>query len=294
MGKTGFYIFYGVNWIITLLPLRILYIFSDILFLFLYYFPSYRRDIVTENLKNSFPEKSPEEIAAIGKKFYRHLADLIVETLKLTHLSNEELKRRFKINNPEFLKKLYDSGRDLAAVHSHYNNWEWASCLPLYTDYKTVAIYKPLQNNHFNLFLNSLRMRNNTVMTPMNHVIRDIIENKKKNIRTYYGFASDQTPALPDIKYYTDFLNQETPVFLGIEKIAEKYDMSVVFINVQKEKRGVYNLTVELLFEQTKGLPEYLVTNTHVKRLEELIREKPEYWIWTHRRWKYKRQETNG
>ena len=108
-----------------------------------------------------------------------------------------------------------------------------------------------------------------------------------------YGFMSDQTPAKTLIEYYTDFLNQETPVFLGIEKIAAKYDMAIVFLKVQKFRRGYYNLTIELLFESTKNLPEYMVTNTHVKRLEELIREGPEYWLWTHRRWKYKKEVIN-
>lgn len=288
-----FYIFYGVNWIITLLPLPILYFFSDILFVFLFYFPKYRRKIVYENLKNSFPDKSPEDIARIEKNFYKHLADLFIETLKLTHLSNKELKRRFTIKNPELLKRLYDSGRDLVVVHSHYNNWEWLVCLPLYTDYKTISIYKPLENKNFDRFLNTLRTRNNMGLTPMNHVIRDIVENKRKNIRTLYGFIADQTPALPDIKYYTKFLNQDTPVYLGIEKIAQKYDMPVVFFNVQKLKRGFYCLTVELLFEKPVGLPEYTITNAHVMRLEEIIRKNPEYWLWTHRRWKYKKQHLN-
>jgi len=289
MGKIGFYIFYGINWLITLLPLRILYIFSDILFIFLYYFPSYRKKVTIENLRNSFPEKSSEEIALIARKFYRHLSDLFIETFKLTHLSNKELKKRFNISNPELLEKLYNSGRDLVVVHSHFNNWEWLVCLPLYTKYKNVSIYKPVQNKMFDRFLNNLRSRNNMGLTPTNNVIREIINNRRKNIRVLYGFIADQTPAKPDIRFYTSFLNQETPVFLGIEKIALKYDMSVVLFNVRKIRRGYYNLTVELLFERTRGLPEYKVTETHVKRLEEIIRENPEYWIWTHRRWKYKK-----
>ncbi len=136
-------------------------------------------------------------------------------------------------------------------------------------------------------------MKNHAVLAPMNLVVRKIIENQSKNIRAYYGLVADQTPAQAEIRYYTPFLNQETPVFLGIEKIALKYDMSIVFFNVRKIRRGFYNLTFELLFERTAGLPEYKVTETHVKRLEELIREKPEYWIWTHRRWKYKKPAIN-
>jgi KDO2-lipid IV(A) lauroyltransferase len=291
MGTIGYYIFYGVNWIMTLLPLKILYIFSDILFLFLYYFPSYRKKIVAENLRNSFPEKSENELALIGRKFYRHLADLFIETPKLTHMSNKELKKRLTVSNPELIENLYDSGRDVAVVHSHYNNWEWlGACYPLYTRYHTVSVYKPVQNKLFDSFMNNLRTRNNAGLAPMNLVVRKIIENQRKNIRTLYGFMADQTPARTQIEYYTMFLNQETPVFLGIEKIAAKYNMAVVFFNVQKVKRGYYNATVELLFEETSGLPEYKVTDAHIKRLEEIIRKKPEYWVWTHRRWKYKKQ----
>jgi KDO2-lipid IV(A) lauroyltransferase len=289
MGTIGFYVFYGINWIVTLLPIRVLYIFSDILFLFLYYFPSYRKKVVATNLKNSFPDKSPEELASIERRFYRHLADLFVETLKLTHLGNKQLIRRFSISNLELLNKLYEDGRDLAVVHSHYNNWEWMVCLPLYTKHKNVCIYKPLQNKLFDRFLNNLRSRNNMGLTPMTSVIREIADKRKNNVRALYAFIADQTPAKPDIRYWTTFLNQETPVYLGVEKIAAKYDMAVVFFNVQKIKRGFYNLTVELLFEHPAGLPEYLVTETHVKRLEEIIKEKPEYWVWTHRRWKHKK-----
>jgi Kdo2-lipid IVA lauroyltransferase/acyltransferase len=293
VGAVGFYIFFVINWLMTLLPLRILYVFSDFLYLLLYYFPSYRRKIVKQNLMNSFPEKTVKELVLIEKKFYRHLADLVIETLKLTHLSNKELERRFTLSNPELLERLYDAGHDLAIVHSHYNNWEWLVCIPRYTRYKLIGVYKPLQSKLFDRFMNKHRTRYGSVPTPMKHVIRDIVENRKNNIRAMYGFVADQTPAKPDIRYSTEFLNQDTPVFLGIEKIAAKYEMAVVFFNVQKIKRGFYNLTVELLFEKTKDLPEYLVTNTHVKRLEKLICEKPEYWIWTHRRWKYNKSNIN-
>jgi Kdo2-lipid IVA lauroyltransferase/acyltransferase len=294
MGTIGFYIFYAINWIITLLPLKLLYIFSDILFLFLYYFPSYRRKVVAENLRNSFPEKSDREIASIERKFYRHLADLFVETLKLTHMSNKELKKRMIISNPEMFDRFYDSGRDLVVIQGHYNNWEWlATCLPLYTKYKVVGVYKPLQNKMFDKFINNYRLRNNAELAPMQMVVRKIIENQRKNIRGLYGFVADQTPARNLIEYYTDFLNQETPVFLGIEKIAAKYDMPVVYLNVQKVRRGYYSMTIELLFDNTRGLPKYMVTDRHVKRLEQIIKENPEYWLWTHRRWKYKKPVAN-
>jgi len=290
MGVIGFYLFYAVNWIITLLPLRVLYIFSDLLFVILYYFPSYRRKVVSANLKNSFPEKSAEELAATEKKFYRHLADLFIETLKLTHMSNKQLLRRFTFNNPELMERLYKEGRNVVLVHSHYNNWEWLGArLPLYTNYNSVGVYKPLRNKLFDRFLNNLRSKNNLELAPMSGVVREIIKNRKNNTLSFYGIIADQTPAKRDIKYWTNFLNQETPVYLGPERIVVKYDMALVFLNVQKVKRGHYSLTSELMFEHTAGLPEYLITETHVKRLEEIIREKPEFWIWSHRRWKHKK-----
>jgi Kdo2-lipid IVA lauroyltransferase/acyltransferase len=294
MGTAGYYILYGINWVITLLPLRILYLFSDILFLCLYYFPSYRRKIVAKNLAKSFPKKSASEIAQIERNFYRHLADLFIETLKLTHMSREQLTKRMTVTNPRVIEDLYNSGRDVAVVFSHYCNWEWLStCFPLYTKYRCVGIYKPLQNKMLNKFVYNIRTQNNGELAPMQLIVRKIIENRNQNISGLYGFITDQTPARTLIEYYTDFLNQETPVFLGLEKIAAKYDMSVVFFDIQKVKRGYYSLTIELLFESTKDLPKYMVTDTHVKRLEEMIIRKPEYWLWTHRRWKYQKEPSN-
>ncbi len=292
MKYIAYYIFFCINWIITFLPLGVLYLFSDFLYLLLYYFPSYRKKTVEENLRNSFPEKSARELADIERKFYRHLADLFVEALKLTHISEKSIRKRFILSNPGLLRDLYSSGRDLVVVHSHYNNWEWLACLSLYTDYKVVSIYKPLHDKLFDSFLNRNRTRFNVGLTPMNNVVRDIVNNRKNNIRAMYGFIADQTPAKPDIHYWNEFLNQETPVFLGIEKIAAKYNMPVVFFNVQKKSRGYYEMSVELLFDNPSGLPEHLITDTHVRRLEKLITEKPEYWIWTHRRWKHKREMT--
>jgi KDO2-lipid IV(A) lauroyltransferase len=290
MGAIGFYLFFGFNWVITLLPFRILYLFSDLMFLVLYYFPSYRRKVVATNLKNAFPEKSEDELLKIEKRFYKHLADLFLETLKLTHMSSKTFKKRLIVTNPEVIKRLKEKGKDIVAVCGHYSNWEWMAAIPLFTDIKCVSIYKPLKNSHFNRFLNHLRNKHGMVLAPMSNIVREIIADRSKGIRTLSAFISDQTPAITDIKYWTQFLNQDTAVYLGAEKIAAKYDMAVVFLNNQKMKRGYYQITLEVLFENTAGLPEYTVTESHVRRLEELIREKPEYWIWSHRRWKHKRE----
>jgi Kdo2-lipid IVA lauroyltransferase/acyltransferase len=293
MGAIGYYIFYGINWIITLLPLPVLYIISDILYLVLYYFPSYRRKVVATNLKNSFPEKTEEELKSIEKKYYRHLADLVIETFKVTHMTKAEQRKRFTYSNLEIIDKLQEEKRDIIAVLGHYNNWEWPTLLPYYLKYKIIIIYKPLQNKYFNRFINNNRSKFGIVLTPTSQIIREIVNYKRNNINTLSVFISDQTPPKGDIKYWTTFLNQDTPVFTGVEKIASKYDMAIVFFHIQKVKRGHYNLDIELLLDHTAGLPEKLITEAHVRRLEEIIREKPEYWIWSHRRWKHKRPVEN-
>ena len=293
MAAIGYYLFYGINWIITLLPLPVLYIFSDFLYLVLYYVVSYRRNVVATNLKNSFPEKTDKELKIIEKKFYRHLSDILVETFKSTHMTRANQKKRFTYSNLEIIDKLREEKRDIIAVLGHYNNWEWPTLLPYYLKYKTIIIYKPLQNKYFNRFINNHRSEHGIVLTPTSQVIREIINYRKKDINTVSVFISDQIPSKGDIKYWTTFLNQDTAVFTGAGKIASKYDMAIVFFHVQKVKRGYYNLNIELLFDHTEGLSEEVITEKHVRRLEEIIKEKPEYWIWSHRRWKHKKPVEN-
>jgi KDO2-lipid IV(A) lauroyltransferase len=294
MEAVVYYLFYAFNWVVTLLPLRILYIFSDIIFPFMYYFPGYRRNVVRTNLKNSLPGKSEKEIKLIEKKFYHYLCDLFMETFKLTHMSNEQLMKRFPLSNPELLDRLYNEGRDVVAVLGHYGNWEWLVCLPLYTKLQIISIYKPLRNKHFDKYMINNRSKNGMVLTPMQNVIREIINNRKKSTRALYTFITDQTPPKGDVKFWTRFLNQDTPVYLGAEKIASKYDMAVVFFRIECIGRGHYEFTIELLFEHSTGLPDHLITETHVKRLEEIILANPEFWIWSHRRWKYRREDIDG
>jgi KDO2-lipid IV(A) lauroyltransferase len=293
MDAIGYYIFYGINWVITLLPLRILYVISDFIFLLLYYFPSYRRKVVATNLKNAFPEKSAKELKSIEIGFYRHLADTFIETFKLTHMSDKEQVKRFSYSNIQVIDKLREEKRDIIAVLGHYNNWEWPTLMPHYLKYKIIIVYRPLSNKYFDRHIYKQRSKDGIVLTPTSMVIREIINNKKNNINTLSVFLTDQTPAKSDIKYWTTFLNQDTAVYTGVEKIASKYDMAIVFFHVQRVKRGYYNLDIELLMDHTKGLPENLITETHVKRLDEIIREKPEYWLWSHRRWKHKRPVEN-
>jgi KDO2-lipid IV(A) lauroyltransferase len=209
-------------------------------------------------------------------------------------MSGRQIRKRFQVENPEVLSRLKAEKKDIIAVFGHYNNWEWTIGIPYYTDYKCITIYKPLKNKYFDKFINGLRRQYGVFLTPMSFVLREIIDGRNKGINTLYGFISDQIPSREDINYWTRFLNQDTAVFLGVEKIAAKYDMAVLFFWHQKIRRGYYKMKIEVLFEHAAGLPGHLITEAHVKRLEEIIREEPQYWIWSHRRWKYKKEQPDG
>jgi KDO2-lipid IV(A) lauroyltransferase len=243
---------------------------------------------------NAFPEKSLKEIISIEKKFYSHLADLFVETMKLTHMSERELRQRFVIKNLELLDRLYENKKDIIAIMAHYNNWEWLTILSPQTRYKTISIYKPLHNKWFNNLVNSFRTKYGMVLTPMQAIVRELVKDRAQGINTLSAFINDQTPPVHELKYWTRFLNQDTPMFMGADKIASRYDMSIVYFHVEKIKRGYYQLNIELLFENTAGLPENIITETHVKHLEKIIRAQPQYWIWSHRRWKHKKPVANA
>ena len=294
MNAVAFYLFYSLVWTITLLPLSVLYLISDLLYLILYYIVGYRIKVVRTNLKNAFPEKTGSERKSIEKRFYRHLSDMFVETVKLMHLSEKELRKRLVITNPELLSRLFSEGRDVIAVLGHYSNWEFLTILPKLSDYTIISVYRPLKNKYFDKLIINLRTRYGHVLSPMSSVIRDLIRYKKDNRRTFTALLSDQTPAKVDIHHWTKFLNQDTAVYLGAEKIATKYGMAVVFMNFKKVRRGYYAITFELICDNGADMPEYVITEAHVKRLEEIIREKPEYWIWSHRRWKHKREPSDG
>jgi len=289
MKAIGFYIFFGINYLITLLPLRVLYLFSDFFYLVMYYVAGYRRKVVAANLRNSFPEKSEAERIQIERHFYKHLCDLIVETLKVTHMSPGQISRRLIVRDPAGVDRLYMEGKSVIALCSHYNNWEWFSAVPLVIPYRVLSIYKPLTNKYFDQFVMDLRIKFGMLLSPMQNILRDLIKFRNEKILTISGFIADQTPPPDEHAYWTTFLNQETGFFRGAEKLAVKYDMPVIFVKTTKIKRGYYEVDFEIItYQPGKEAPGF-VTSRYAEMLEAVIREKPEYWLWSHRRWKYKK-----
>ena len=274
-------------YLLSLLPFWFLYLIADVVFIILYYITGYRRKVVQENLRNSFPEKTAQERADIERKYYHYMADLMLETVKSVSMSRRSVEKRMICTNPELLEHYFGKGKSILAAAGHYCNWEMA-CLSFgfLTDKKRMIVYKPQSNEVFTDFFNRTRSRFGATMISMRQTLRKMIE--FKNELTFTVLASDQTPTLQDAKHFVTFLNQPTAVFLGIEKLTKVVDCVVVFYRIDLVKRGHYTYTFVPLVEEPEKTKPFEITEIHVRYLETLIKEKPEYWLWSHRRWKIK------
>ena len=283
-------IFYGFCWLLALLPLCCLYLFSDLLYLLVYYVVRYRRVVVMENLRRSFPEKTEKERQKIARRFYHFFCDIFIETVKLTNIDTSQIHRRIRYSNPEIFDDLYRKGKQIFFITGHYGNWEWLATLEHTIPYHHATLYQPLQNKLFDKFFYDLRTKPGTNAYPSNTAIRAINQNKQENRLTTMCFLSDQAPHRNDATHYwTTFLHQDTPVYIGVEKLARRYNTAVLYYEIRRVKRGYYEVDVTLITENAAETTDYEITNRHVQLLEETIRRNPQYWLWSHRRWKHKR-----
>ncbi len=289
MQALGYYLSLPFLYLISLLPFPLLYLFSDFVFVLIYYVIGYRRKVVTENLKNSFPEKSEGEIAALRKKFYRYFCDLFLETFKTLTIRREEMIKHCHMNatSVKLMNKYYEEKKSVVLVLGHLGNWEWGgNAFSLQCKHQLFVIYHPLENKFFNRLIIDMRTRFGTKLIEMKNTFRDMVNSKK--IISATAFIADQTPP-PENAYWTKFLNQDTPVFQGTEKISRKMNYPIVYIGIKKIKRGYYELFAETLCEHPSTTSEGEISETHTKQLEEEIKKLPETWLWSHRRWKHKR-----
>lgn len=291
MNNILFKITYTFIWLFALLPFRILYIFSDITYLMIFYIIGYRKKVVFENLRNSFPEKTEAEIKKIAKGFYSHLCDNLIETIALIHMNEKSINKRMKYENIEILNNLYDKDKNVIVTFGHYCTWDWTNNLPLHCKHSLYSIYMPIKNKKIDKLVNDLRIKFGFKMLHKQYAVKQILNLCRTNEKFITIFIGDQTPSRGEINYWTKFLNQDTAVFLGTERIAKKTDQAVVFFDIDKVKRGYYKTNIILLFENPKETAEYEITEAHLRFLEKKIINKPEYWLWSHRRWKFKKNE---
>lgn len=285
---------YSSVYLLSLLPLRLLYSLSDLVFLLIYHVAGYRKDIVRKNLHNSFPEKSEEELQKIERGFYHFFCDLIFETVKGASISEKEMKRRMVFKGTEHLVEMLDSGKNVAVFLAHYCNWEWVTSLNLWLPKRDLyigQIYHILESKVMDKLMLKLRSRWDTTNIPRNELLRRIVEQKKAGRQSVLGFISDQGPEMYTIDYWTVFLNQDTAIISGTETIARKYDFACLYLKISRPKRGYYVCEFQPMSFEPKQMPEFAVTEMYARMLERNIQEQPELWLWSHNRWKRTRQQ---
>lgn len=272
-------------YVLSLLPLPILFIFSRLLYYPLYYIIGYRRKVVRENLTLSFPEKSRAEIIQIEKTFYKYFTDLIFEIVKMTTMSKSEVLRRVKLKNIDQVEKYFNNGESVLLCTGHYGNWELAM-LGLGTGLSApkYVIYKPLSNKIFESWLLKARIRFGNIFIAMRQTLRQVVATKDNP--TIFCFASDQTPTREEVQYSLQFLNQRTAVLLGLEKIALQTNRPIFYIDIMRLKRGYYEVDFKAMCLNPKATSGHEITNLLFEFLEKRIIETPPFWLWSHRRWK--------
>ena len=284
-----YHIINGLLKLKSLLPFSILYVLSDFTYLIVYYLIGYRKNVVRENLKRSFPDKTDRELLATEKKFYHHLCDLLFESMKMATISKEEMSRRMKILNYEPLLKHYDENKSVLLITSHYGNWEWTSSFSMYlpADKPMYQVYKQQKNKLFDRLIYNLRIRFGSVNVEVSELFDVLSSLKQQGKMGMIGLISDQSPSRKGIKYQSQFLNQRTPVITGTEIIAKKYDFPVYFVQIRRVKRGYYtcNPVPICLHPQESG--KFEITEKYIRLLEQEIMAEPAYWLWSHRRWKF-------
>lgn len=290
MQRIGYFLSLPFIYLISILPFPVLYFISDVVYVLVYRLIGYRRNIVRENLLRSFPDHSHEKLSLIEKKFYHHFCDLFLETVKCLTLPAALLikRMRFTPGSMEVFDRLYQQGKHCIVMMGHSGNWEMAGLsMSAQTAYLLKVIYRPLRNKFFDRLSYRLRSRFGALPVAMNDVARDLLKNRSPLACTV--FIADQTP-FPEDAIWLNFLRQDTPFFRGADTLSRRLNYPVVFASVRKVKRGYYDIHIELLSEGPYAISEGAVAALFAKKLEEEIRLQPENWLWSHRRWKYKRK----
>ena len=286
---------YAFLWLVAWLPLGFLYIISDIIFSIVYCIARYRRKTVRKNLQNAFPDKPENEIHRIERRFYRHFCDYIIETIKLIHISQKTMRKRFEFKNLHVIDDFYRKNQNIILYLGHYGNWEWlifakAAQRNHHHEYRAYSVYHPLSNKAFDRFMLNLRSKSGSVLVPQKKVLRTIVEMRQNNMPGFFCFIADHRPLRSGIAFWMEWLNQDTAPIVGPEKLAKQTGYPVVYLDIQKPKRGHYTGEFIVMTEDAKQLPEFELTKQYMRLMEKTILRAPAYWLWTHKRWNQKRE----
>ena len=280
--KIKFFPFY----LLSLLPLWVLYRLSDLIFIWVYRVIGYRRKVVRRNFELAFPKKNKKEISAIEKKFYHHFCDLALESIKMLSVDRRSILQRIKIFDPKIIEDHFKKGKNIIIYAGHYGNWEWIGSFPLMVPYKLNSFYQPLQNNYFDQLMKLIRSRFGLECIPSHLGYKKLLEMKVKNIKHMTIMVADQSPADDKNVEWTDFFDHKTAFLTGVERIAKKLDLVVVFPHFTKPKRGYYEIHFVALRPNKSSKTQNNMIQDFSYLLQKAITDAPEMWLWTHRRWK--------
>lgn len=290
MQSINYYLAYPLIWLISILPFRLLYFFSDIAYLLIYKIIGYRKKTVRKNLAITLPHLTEIERLEVEKKFYHHLCDMFLEMIKTMNMSEEEVKKRFVFTNIDLYKELEKKGKSIAMMGAHYANYEWSPSINFYSNFDVFPIYKQIKNPKFDLLVHQIRSVLKVHLITTKKTIPTIIQNHKNKKLGLYLFGSDQSPKLESAQHWTNFMGLNVPVHTGAEMLAKRYNMNVIFLKTKKIKRGYYETSLEILTENASEAPNYQITDHFIKLVEQQIYEAPELYLWTHKRWKHQKK----
>lgn len=290
MQLLAYLLLYPFLWCISILPFKLLYILSDFSYFILYHIIGYRKKTVRENLLIALPHLSDAERKVIEKKFYHHFCDSFLEVIKTMTISEKEMEKRFVIDNIDLVLEMEAKKKSIILICAHYSSYEWLLIMNKYIDFHGFGIYKKLRNKYFDKLVRNIRGKFGGTLIDSKEAVQKMKENQKNGILGYYGFVSDQSPKLHRTNYFTTFFGVEVPVFTSAEYLAKKMDMNIMFVKGQKIKRGYYKARFISLEGNPRDYPNFDITDQFFRLLEEQILEAPEYYLWTHKRWKHRKE----
>jgi len=280
---------YPLLWLISILPFRLLYLLSDGVYVLIYYILGYRKKTVRENLALALPHLSKEERLEIEKKSFRHLCDMFLEMVKTMNISSKEMDKRFQYANLDVYLDLEKKGKSIALMCAHYASYEWVISMNKYITFEGFAIYKKIANTHFDALVKNIRSKFQAHLITTKETTEVMQKNYNENRLSIYGFAGDQSPKADKAYHWAPFMGVSVPVHTGAEMLSKRFDLNVIFLKVKKIKRGYYEASFEVLSENVLSVPDYQISDMFLKRVEKQIAEAPEFYLWTHKRWKHKK-----
>lgn len=282
---------YPILWLVSILPFPVFYFLSDCIYVLVYRVIGYRKKVVRENLKLTLPHLSEAERLKVEKKFYKHMCDMFLEMIKTLTISKKEMQKRFTFTNLELFHEYEKKNKSIILFYAHYASWEWSIILGTHVNFKGYGIYKKIQNKYFDKLVKDIRSKFDAVLIDTKSTIKTVTENQQAGILGLYGFISDQNPVPHRTKYWDSFMGHIVPIHTGGESLAKSLNMNVLYMKVEKVKRGHYNATFIPITDDAASMPEYEISRRFIKEVEKQIYEAPEYYFWTHKRWKHRKEK---